>query len=455
MAPNSKTAGEDQPDGGAAGARDQPLKSLGKYQIVRRLGSGGMGTVYLANDTELKRTVALKVLPKDKAKNKTLVKRFRSEAQAAAHLKHDNIVTIYEAGSADGLLYIALEYVEGTDVHALVYRRGPLSVKRSIDIVKQVARALEHAHEQNIVHRDIKPSNLLIQSDGTVKLADMGLARSIDDTTDTGITRAGTTVGTVDYMSPEQARDSKAADVRSDIYSLGCTWFQMLTGSPPYPEGGLTNKLRAHAAERIPDPRTKRPEIPETLVAVMHRMMAKAPKYRYQSPCELIADLENAVLTDEDVTSRIMEVLTDDEVAPDENAPRSGPRPVTGPEPSMSPPISRKPSSPRRVSAGLPSRQADVASPTSRRGSPRRRSLHSEPDAAGTADAIRYTIAAAMFALLAIVGWLILSWLDSLGQETETPDNANPFVGMTHEATPTDCAYTESGPRICPKTSLS
>src|SRR4029077_20373075 len=141
--------------------------------------------------------------------------------------------------------------------------------KRSIEIIRQVVKALEHAHEKGMVHRDIKPGNLLLRRDGVVKLADLGLARRLDDNTDTSITRAGTTVGTVDYMSPEQARDSKAADTRSDIYSLGSTWYYMLTGQPPFPDGSLTNKLRAHAEPPLPDPRSENPAVSEAVVGVM------------------------------------------------------------------------------------------------------------------------------------------------------------------------------------------
>ncbi|MBM4075820.1 MAG: serine/threonine protein kinase, partial [Planctomycetes bacterium] len=231
------------------------LKKIGRYEIEKPLGAGGMGIVYLARDTQLKRTVALKVLSQEKAQDPVLVKRFKSEAQAAAQLRHENIVAVYDAGEADGYFYIAMEYVDGTDLFEMGQRRGMIPVKRSIEIIKQVASALRHASEVNIVHRDIKPSNLLIRRDGVVKLTDLGLARSIDETLETNITRAGTTVGTVDYMSPEQARNSKAADIRSDIYSLGCTWYHMLTGEPPFPEGSLTNKLQAHALKPIPNPR--------------------------------------------------------------------------------------------------------------------------------------------------------------------------------------------------------
>ncbi len=166
--------------------------------------------------------------------------------------------------------------------------------------------------EQGIVHRDIKPANLLVRRDGIVKLADMGLARAVDESTETGITRAGTTVGTVDYMSPEQARNSKSADVRSDIYSLGCTWYHMLTGAPPFAEGSLTNKLHAHASRTPPDARDKNPAVPEGVVAVMQRMMAKDPADRYQAPIEVIKDLEGALVNKDAVSRKILEALNDE-----------------------------------------------------------------------------------------------------------------------------------------------
>jgi serine/threonine protein kinase len=295
-----------KPSEGAA-----PLKKIGKYEIQKKIGAGGMGAVYLAVDSTLRRPCALKVLPKDKAKNPTLVKRFKAEAHAAANLRHENIVAVFEADEADGLSYIALEYVDGTDVARLVEQRGTIPLKRSIEIVRQVAKALEHAHQQGIVHRDIKPGNLLVRRDGVVKLADMGLARNLDDNADTSITRAGTTVGTVDYMSPEQARDSKAADVRSDIYSLGCTWYFMLTGHPPFPEGSLTNKLRAHAETPLPDPRTDHPAISEAVFGVIRRMTDKKPAKRYQTPTELLADLAADSLSGDIVSDTILEDLSE------------------------------------------------------------------------------------------------------------------------------------------------
>jgi serine/threonine-protein kinase len=270
----------------------EKIRSLGKYQIVKRLGAGGMGAVFLATDTELKRAVALKVLPKDRAENPTLVRRFKAEAQAVAQLRHDNIVSIYDTGQIEGFPYIALEFVDGNDLLTVIEKRGPIPPKRSLKIIRQVADALQHAFNKNIIHRDIKPSNLLVQVNGTAKITDFGLARSVDETLDTSITRAGTTVGTVDYISPEQACDSKAADIRSDIYSLGCTWYQMVTGKPPFPDGNMQDKLRGHINSPPPNPRQLNANVPEAYVAVMHRMMAKRPQDRYQTPAELLRDLD-------------------------------------------------------------------------------------------------------------------------------------------------------------------
>ncbi|WP_437224749.1 serine/threonine protein kinase [Planctomicrobium sp. SH661] len=290
---SSESSSSDKPSGVQPPA---DLKRIGKYQISRRLGAGGMGIVYLATDSELKRTVALKVLSQDRANNPILVRRFKSEGQAAALLQHKNIVSVYEAGEADGYLFLALEFVDGIDLLEWVNRRGPIPVKRTVEIIRQAAEALQHAFERNIVHRDIKPSNLMIARDGSVKLTDMGLARSIDETLDTTITRDGTTVGTVDYMAPEQASNSKAADIRSDIYSLGCTWYHLLTGQPPFPDGSVTNKISAHISSPIPDPSRINSNVPEPVVAVIHRMLAKKKEQRYQTPAELLEDLSSPTL---------------------------------------------------------------------------------------------------------------------------------------------------------------
>ena len=173
------SADSDAPTKSIETTTNQPLKTLGKYQIERKLGQGGMGTVYLAQNTDLKKMVALKVLPRDKAKNPILVRRFKAEAQAAGQLEHPNIVAVYDTGEADGFLYIAMEYVEGIDLFEQVKRRGTIPVKRSIEIIKQVASALQHAFEHNIVHRDIKPSNVLISSAGVIKIAGVDISLSL------------------------------------------------------------------------------------------------------------------------------------------------------------------------------------------------------------------------------------------------------------------------------------
>jgi serine/threonine-protein kinase len=340
-ATRSSLAADAATDGGGS-------RRIGKYEIKKKIGAGGMGAVFLAIDSALKRSVALKVLPHEKAANPTLVKRFNSEAQSAANLRHENIVMIYEAGEADGLLYIALEYVDGKDVAHLVQKRGTIPIKRSIDIVRQMGLALQHAYKQGIVHRDIKPGNILIRRDGMAKLADLGLARAVDENADTSITRAGTTVGTVDYMSPEQARNSKAADVRSDLYSLGCTWYFMLTGEPPFPDGSMTNKLRAHAETPIPDPRTINPAVSEAIVAVLRRMTEKDPGRRYQTPDELLSDLETASAAGASITEAILGKLDDEDDPPDE-----------APEPAR----------PRAVPArAVPARELAPQAPPARRG---------------------------------------------------------------------------------------
>ncbi len=287
-------------------------QSFGRFRILRLLGRGGMGMVYLAHDPKKDRQVALKVLASDKANNETLLRRFRSEALATRELKHENIVGVFEAGSIDGQFYIALEYVDGTDVARLIQSHDRLPVRRSLSITRQVALALSVAHRRNIVHRDIKPSNLLIRADGVVKLTDMGLARSLDDPGAAGITRAGTTVGTVDYISPEQARDSKSADVRSDIYSLGCTWYHMLTGQALFPDGSLTQKLRQHAATPAPDPRRIVDNIPEDVVAVLLQMLDKSPERRFQTPDELLAAIATINLDRPELSAGVIAALADD-----------------------------------------------------------------------------------------------------------------------------------------------
>lgn len=271
-----------------------------------------MGTVYLAEDPTLHRTVALKVLVRTDNTPPNLIRRFLAEAKTAARLRHPNIVTVYDSGEADDHLFLALEYIDGPDIERVIRKQGRIPVERTVEIIRQITRALDHAHSAGVVHRDIKPSNILMRRDGTASLTDLGLARAIDETAASGITRAGFTVGTVDYMAPEQARSSKSADVRSDLYSLGCTWYHMLTGRVPYSEGDLTNKLRAHAQSSPPDPRDVDPAIPAGVVAVLQRLMAKRPDERYQKPADLLADLDRPGLCRKSVTADDLRSLAEE-----------------------------------------------------------------------------------------------------------------------------------------------
>ncbi len=231
---------------------------IGKYEILKHIATGGMGAVYKARDTEEDREVALKVLTAEMAAKPAMLVRFKREAEHASKLRHDNVVNIYEFGESNGTFYMAMEFVEGIDLHEYITRKGKVSPEASRQIMIQAARALDHAHLNNIVHRDIKPSNfLLARKNGkiVVKLTDLGLARNASNE-EFRVTRAGTTVGTVDYIAPEQARDSGSADIRSDLYSLGCTWFHMLAGRPPFPDGSLAERLCKHMMDDPPDVRS-------------------------------------------------------------------------------------------------------------------------------------------------------------------------------------------------------
>ncbi len=266
-------------------------KRLEHFQLEEFVGGGGMGAVFRATDEKLDRTVALKVLSRDRTDPDTL-RRFQNEAQSAARLDHENIARVYYVGEDEGLHFIVFEFIEGINIRDLVEQKGPLPLAEALSYVLQVAEALEHASQRSVVHRDIKPSNILITSDGRAKLVDMGLARLRHLETDTGdLTASGVTLGTFDYISPEQARDPRMADVRSDLYSLGCTLYFMLTSRPPFPEGTVLQKLLSHSSEDPSDPRHVRPDLDEQVVRIINKLLAKQPSDRYQQPSELIGEL--------------------------------------------------------------------------------------------------------------------------------------------------------------------
>lgn len=264
---------------------------LGHFRIQNAIRSGGMGAVFEALDTRLNRPVALKILPPSLSRDLSSVQRFRNEAQAAAQLDHDNIARVYFIGEDKGLHFIAFEFIRGTNLREIVNQRGKLTPSEAVNYTLQVASAIAHASAHGVVHRDIKPSNIIITPSGRAKLVDLGLARSEHRENEPDLTVAGTTLGTFDYISPEQAKDPRSVDVRSDIYSLGCTLYHMLTGEPPYPQGTVLQKLLDHQGKDAPDPRVKNRRVSPELAAIVKMMMASEPRRRYQTAEELIRDL--------------------------------------------------------------------------------------------------------------------------------------------------------------------
>ena len=262
---------------------------LGNYEVIDAIGSGGMATVLKARDLNLGRVVALKILPHRMNLDRENVARFKLEARAAAQLDHDNIARVFTTGEDQGLHFIAFEFVEGETLRAIMNRRGILPAGECIRLMIQIAAGLTHASARGVVHRDIKPSNIIITPDGKAKIVDMGLARSL--TVNGGVTQSGVTLGTFDYISPEQALDPRRTDVRSDIYSLGCTFYHALTGRPPVPDGTAAKKLYAHQHDPIADPRLFNTKLPDEIAAILAKMMAKDPSRRYADPTQLIQAL--------------------------------------------------------------------------------------------------------------------------------------------------------------------
>lgn len=261
---------------------------LGKYRLLSRLGTGAMGAVYLAEHAGLKRQCAVKVLPASRVGDASYLERFLREAQAVAALSHPNIVRAYDVDSeGDGdrvVHYLAMEFVDGEDTQHIV-ARGPLDFVQATDIVRQAAEGLAHAHDAGLIHRDIKPANLLLDKHGVVKVLDLGLAKDVADDEKASLTQSHdeTVLGTADYLSPEQALSSHDVDHRSDIYSLGCTFYCLLTGRPPFNEGSVAQRLAGHMSKKPTSIRELRPDIPPELVAVVEKMMAKEPGDRFQT----------------------------------------------------------------------------------------------------------------------------------------------------------------------------
>ena len=264
--------------------------SIGDYRVIRRLGRGGMAEVYLAEQISLKRNVALKVLHTELARDQSYIERFRREAQSAAALVQANIVQIYEVGEVDGYYFIAQEYVAGRNLRQYLGRYGAVEPVMAVNVIRQVAMALQKAGEMNVIHRDIKPENIMLSTKGEVKVADFGLARVNDEATQQGLTQVGVTMGTPLYMSPEQV-EGKPVDPRSDIYSLGVTVYHMLAGEPPF-DGDNALAIALQHIKNEPQPLQEiRPDIPFELADVVNQMMAKAPEARPASGNALLKEL--------------------------------------------------------------------------------------------------------------------------------------------------------------------
>lgn len=278
-----------------AEGRGEALR-VGNYDLLDRLGAGGMGTVFKARHRRMKRVVALKVLSANLSKNPLFVKRFQREVETIACLGHPNVVMAYDADEAEVGHFLVMEFVAGPDLASYVHKYGPMSPPLAVDCLLQAARGLAYAHSQEIIHRDVKPHNLLRDENGTVKVTDLGLARLSHDAEDApadgGVTMAGGVIGTPEYMSPEQAVDSTTLDPRTDIYSLGCTLHYLLTGRPPYRGANIMAILLLHRDGPIPSLQAERPETPAALDKLFRRMMAKYPDDRIAKMSEVVSDLE-------------------------------------------------------------------------------------------------------------------------------------------------------------------
>lgn len=300
------------------------LQNHPRYHIVELIGRGGMGNVYRAEHRLMNREVALKLINSQLIRHPQAIERFRREVQAAAKLTHPNIVTAYDAEQAGDVHFLVMEFVEGTDLASVVQQRGPMSVVEACECIRQAAEGLQHAHEKGMVHRDIKPHNLMLSAEGQVRILDFGLAGFVtesalgshvrqnvgelaidggDSTTtppsgDGGyevtaahLTTAGSVMGTPDYIAPEQIQDAHSADIRADIYSLGCTFWFLLTGKPPFEAENVLAKLKAHAEHSLPALASVRDGVPTELSIIVARMMAKNPTERFQTPAEVVAAL--------------------------------------------------------------------------------------------------------------------------------------------------------------------
>ena len=283
------------PDSSKKNADVRVGDTLGDYELVAKIGVGGMGQVFKARHRRMKRMVALKTLPDELSGSQELVQRFEREVEAAAKLDHPNIVTAYDAGEDSGIHFLVMKFIEGLDIATLISQQGALTPSQAVDLTLQAAKGLAYAHSRGIVHRDIKPANLLLDKSGTLQILDMGVARIEDSAKENlrpELTQAGAVMGTVDYLPPEQAIDSRKADNRSDIYSLGCSFYQMLTGAKVFQGDTMMQIILAHCDAPLPVLTKKVIGLPAEFDQVLEKMLAKKPADRFQNMDECISALE-------------------------------------------------------------------------------------------------------------------------------------------------------------------
>ncbi|MBV6761369.1 serine/threonine-protein kinase [Rhodococcus opacus] len=359
---------------------------FGHYHLRALLGRGGMGEVYEAYDTTKDRTVALKILDVDLAKDPTYQQRFRRESHAAARLQEPHVIPIHDWGEIDGVLYIDMRLVVGQDLRALLRSRGPMGPAHAVAVVDQIAAALDAAHADGLIHRDVKPENILVTAGEFAYLVDFGIAHS---SSDLRLTTLGSAVGSYAYMAPERF-DNAPVDARADVYSLACVLYECLTGSIPFPSNSISSAIRAHLTTPVPSPSSIRPDVPATFDEVIARGLAKDPRDRYRSAGDFAAAARSAL------TAREQKTETDIATRPEPSqVPRSEPTRVDDRgRPPVYPPTAFHSGPPG------PPPQAPYYPPTPYSAPPARRSV-----------AVPVTVTVLVIALLAlagVVGWLVL-----------------------------------------------